>query len=151
MGKWLLVASAWASCTPARTEPPVPSHQAEGTAIGKHDERFEGTLAGHHFSIEIPDGESTGATSWRIGGGTLELSESGPVDGSTQFLIQRSPRTIARSRDGGVSIITEVVVAAGGRMFTCLHAHPVADDASPEAKAARERGISVCSTLHVDP
>jgi hypothetical protein len=141
----------------SRSEPPVPSNRAEPTAIGEREDHFEGVIAGHHFSIEVNGGEVVGmdpdAWKWRVGGGTLDVSVSGPVDDTTQFLVGRSPRTIVRSPiiDVGMLIVTEVVVTAGGRMFTCVHRQQVTDVRTPEASAIRERGVAACTTFHVDP
>jgi len=146
-----------ASGCSSRSEPPLPSSRAEATAVGARDDRFEGVLAGHHFSIEINGGEVTAmhtdAWTWRVGNGTLDITEAGPVDDSTQYLVGRSPRTLVRSPrvNAGMMIVTEVVVAAGGRMFTCVHQQQVTDDRTPEASAVRERGVAACTTFQVDP
>jgi len=143
------------ACT--RSEPPVPSNRAEPIAVGERDDRFEGMIAGHHFSIEVNGGEvidrDDDAWKWRVGNGTLDVSVSGPVDDTTQFLVGRSPRTIVRSpmMAAGMLIVTEVVVTAGGRMFTCLHQQQVPDVRTPEASEIRERGVAACTTFHVDP
>lgn len=135
----------------------MPSNRAEPTAIGERDDRFEGVIAGHHFSIEVDGGEvvdmDPDAWKWRVGGGTLDVSASGQVDDSTQFLVGRSPRTLVRSPivNAGLILVTEVVVAAGGQMFTCVHQQQVQDDRTPEASAVRERGVAACTTFHVDP
>lgn len=146
-----------ASACSTRSEPPVPANRAEPTTVGERDDRFEGVIAGHHFSIHVNGGEvidqDADAWKWRVGGGTLDVSASGPVDDSTQFLVGRSPRTLVRSPlvNAGLVIVTEVVVTAGGRMFTCVHQQQVPDERTPEARAVRERGIAACTTFHVDP
>ncbi|MEJ7597032.1 MAG: hypothetical protein WKG01_03900 [Kofleriaceae bacterium] len=134
----------------------MPSNRAEPATVSKRNDRFEGVIAGHRFSIAVDGGEVIGmqanAWTWQVGDGTLDVTASGPVDASTQFLVERSPRTIVRSPiETGLTIVTEVVVTAGGRMFTCVHQQRVTDDRTPEATAIRERGVAACSTLHVDP
>lgn len=126
----------------------------DAQAIKSVDEdRFEGTLSGHHFSIAIAHGKLVGtdrsAYTWQMEGGRVVVSDSGPIAEETKFLVERSPRTIVRGSDG-LWIVTEVVTTSGGRAFTCLYSEPITRDGSVEAKRAAARGVAACTSLKVD-
>lgn len=115
---------------------------------------FAGTLAGHRFTITVEGGQATAAApdqqSWAVGPGRVAVQEIGEADAETHFLVERSPRTVVRG-ESGFTMVTEVVLVAGGRAFRCTHEERVADPDSQAAQAAVERGIAACSSLRVDP
>jgi hypothetical protein len=131
----------------ARREREAPSTAAVGS-------RFSGTLAGHRFTIAVDGGRVTrsGPAEWRwaIGAGEISIQEIGATFADTQFLVERSPRTVVRG-DGELSIFTEVVLVAGGRVFRCTHEEHVDDPEAPAARAAVERGVAACASLRVEP
>jgi hypothetical protein len=118
------------------------------------DDRFEGTISGHHFTISIAGGRVTAsdraAYTWSTGMAEVTLQDSGPIADETRYLVARSPRTIMRDHDG-LRVVTEVVTTAAGRVFTCLYQQPVTSDGSFEAQQAKARGIAACTSLRVDP
>ena len=117
------------------------------------NDRFEGTLAGYHFSIEIPHGKlasaDTTAYAWTEGEGRVTLS-AGPIEDETKYLVDRSPRTIVRGSDG-LWVVTEVVKTAGKRAFSCLHQEPIHRDGTSEARRAAARGVATCTSLQIEP
>ncbi|HWU89718.1 MAG TPA: hypothetical protein VN253_20790 [Kofleriaceae bacterium] len=135
------------STSGTRSEPEAP-----GPAPA--ESRFSGTVAGHRFTIAIESGRvvhrGPDTWSWKLGAGEVSIEELGPADADTHFLVERSPRTIVRG-DDGFSIVTEVVLVAGGRAFRCAHEERVDDPDSPAARAAVERGVVACSSLRIEP
>jgi len=131
--------------TPSNRREPAP---APPTPSGK----FTGVIGGHKFSIVIDNAQVTTHSAdnwtWRVGSGRVVL-DAAAVDAQTSNLVARSPRTIMRNSDG-LWVVTEVVVTAGGRAFTCLH-QQVVGEGSAEARAAASLGVAACSSLHVDP
>lgn len=131
---------------------PTPSNRSEPAPAATPSGKFSGTIGGHKFSIVIDGAEVTQHTSdnwtWRVGTGRVVL-DSATADAQTPNLVARSPRTIMRNSDG-LWVVTEVVVTAGGRAFTCLH-QQVVGEGSAEARAAAALGVAACSSLHVDP
>jgi hypothetical protein len=146
------------ACGQGSHDPPVLSNRGGGDvapAVSPARGRFEGTISGHHFSIEIADGKLVASDpssyAWSVGGGRLSLQDSGPIAEETRFLVARSPRTIVRESDG-TWVVTEVVTTAGGRAFTCLHQRPVAAIGPRfEAREVAAQGIAACSSLRIDP
>lgn len=151
----VLAAIAVAGC--ARTpkdSPAAAQREPEAPGSAAPESRFAGTLAGHRFTITVEGGQATGSSpeqwSWSVGAGHVAIQEIGEADADTRFLVARSPRTIVRGEDG-FTMVTEVVLVAGGRAFRCTHEERVADPDSPDAKDAVERGIAACSSLRVEP
>jgi len=150
-----LAALAAAGCAKSPKDPPAGTRrelEAPGPTAVKS--RFSGTIAGHRFTIAVDGGRVTrsGPAEWRwaIGAGEISIQEIGAADAGTHFLVERSPRTIVRG-DGELSIFTEVVLVAGGRVFRCTHEEHVDDPDAPAAKAAVKRGIATCASLRVEP
>jgi len=150
----LFVVIIVASACRGPSSDPVPANRSEPAAPATPSGKFEGTIGAHHFSIVIDGGQVTQSArdnwTWRLGSGRVALQDSGPIDAQTPNLVARSPRTIMRNSDG-LWVVTEVVVTAGGRAFTCLHQQVVSGEGTAEAKAAAALGIATCSSLHVDP
>ena len=152
----VLTAVAVAGCAPTPKDSPSAMRTEREAAPGSAppQSRFAGTLAGKKFTIAIEGGQvvSSGADAWtwKQGAGEVAIQEVGPADADTHFLVARSPRTIVRG-DDGFSILTEVVLVSGGRVFRCTHEERVGDPDSPAAKAVVERGVTACSSLRVEP
>ncbi len=151
----LLAALAAAGCAKSPKDAPAASRrELEAPGPAAPESRFSGTVAGHRFTITIDGGRvlraGPDAWSWAIGAGEVSIQELGAADGGTQFLVERSPRTIVRG-DAELSIVTEVVLVAGGRAFRCAHEERVDDPDSPAGKAALERGVAACTSLRVEP
>jgi hypothetical protein len=151
----ILAALAAAGCASSSRDAPgraQPEPEAPGPAAG--ESRFSGTIAGHRFTITVDGGRVTRAEpdGWRcaLGAGEVSVQEIGAADADTRFLVERSPRTIVRG-DRELSVFTEVVLVAGGRVFRCAHEEPVEDPDSPAGKAAVERGVVACASLRVEP
>jgi hypothetical protein len=151
----VLTALAAAGCARSPKDAPGGSRREDlAPARAAADGRFSGTVAGHRFTITIDGGRLTRSEpdgwSWAVGSGEVSIQEIGEADAGTHFLVERSPRTIAR---GGpeLSIFTEVVLVAGGRVFRCAHEERVDDPDSPAGKAAVERGVAACTSLRVEP
>jgi hypothetical protein len=151
----ILAALAAAGCASSSKDSPgraQPEPEAPGSAAA--ESRFSGTIAGHRFTITVDGGRVTRAEpdGWRcaLGAGEVSVQEIGAADADTHFLVERSPRTIVRG-DRELSVFTEVVLVAGGRVFRCAHEEPVEDPDSPAGKAAVERGVGACASLRVEP
>jgi hypothetical protein len=151
----VLAAFAAAGCAKSPKDAPgrsVPEPEAPGEAPA--ESRFTGTVAGHRFTITVGGGRVVGAEpdAWRcaVGAGEVSVQEIGAADADTHFLVERSPRTIVRGARE-LSIFTEVVLVAGGRVFRCAHEERVDDPDSPAGKAAVERGVVACASLRVEP
>lgn len=150
-----LAALAAAGCAKSPKDAPgqaAPEPEAPGPAPA--ESRFSGSIAGHRFTITVDGGRvtHTAPDGWRcaVGAGEVSVQEIGAADADTHFLVERSPRTIVRG-DRELSVFTEVVLVAGGRVFRCAHEEPVEDPDSPAGKAAVERGIVACASLRVEP
>ncbi len=154
MGGAIALVLTTACSKTTREPPPAPSNRVATVVTQAPDDRFEGTLGTHAFSITVDRAKLVSAdrTSWiwQVGSGRLVVQDAGPIDGQTHFLVARSPRTIMRDSDG-LWVVTEVVTTAGGRAFTCLHQQTVAKDGTAEAQAVAARGIAACSSLRVAP
>lgn len=155
----VLTALAAVGCAKAPKDTPggKPGGSRRGLAAARPaiaEGRFAGTVAGHRFTITVDGGRVTrsdpDAWSWAVAGGEISIQELGAVDADTHFLVERSPRTIVRG-DQELSIFTEVVLVAGGRVFRCAHEEPVDDPDSTAGKAAVERGVAACTSLRVEP
>lgn len=150
-----LAALAMAGCAKSPKDTPGPARtELEAPGELAPESRFAGTIAGHRFTIAIEGGRVTrsGPDEWRwaMGAGEVAVQELGPADADTHFLVERSPRTIVRG-DRELSVVTEVVLVAGGRVFRCAHQERVDDPEAPAGKAAVERGIATCASLRVEP
>jgi hypothetical protein len=152
----VLVALAAAACAKSPKDSPAGSPrelEAPGPASG--DSRFAGAIGGHRFTITVDGGRLTrsgpDAWSWAMGAGEVSVQEIGAADADTHFLVERSPRTIVRAGEQGPSVVTEVVLVAGGRVFRCTHEERVEDPDAPAGKAAVERGVAACASLRVEP
>lgn len=154
-----LAALAAAGCAKSPKDSPAGSRrELEAPSAAAAESRFAGTIAGHRFTIAVDGGQVTRSApdgwSWEVGGGgggEISIQELGAADAATHFLVERSPRTVVRGGDRGLSVVTEVVLVAGGRVFRCAHEEAVDDPDSPAGKAAVERGISACTSLRVEP
>ncbi len=151
----VLAALAVAGCAKSPKDSPVrsqPEPEAPGPASA--ESRFSGTVAGHRFTITVDGGRVTyeAPDGWRcaLGAGEVSVQEIGAADSDTHFLVERSPRTIVRG-NRELSVFTEVVLVAGGRVFRCAHEEPVEDPDSPAGKAAARRGVVACASLRVEP
>jgi len=151
-----LAALTAAGCTKSPADSPAgsrPEPEAPGPMTA--ESRFAGTVGGHRFTIALGGGRVTrsaaDAWSWEVGGGEVSVQELGEADTATHFLVERSPRTVVRGGERDLSVVTEVVLVAGGRVFRCAHAEHVDDPDSPAGKAAVERGIAACTSLRVEP
>ena len=151
----VLAALAATGCTKSPKDSPAgsgPEPEAPGPA--RAESRFSGAVGGHRFTITVDGGRVTrsgpDAWTWTMGAGEVSIQEVGAADGDTHFLVQRSPRTIVRG-DQELSIFTEVVLVAGGRVFRCAHEERVDDPDSPAGKAAVDRGVAACTSLRVEP
>jgi len=151
----VLAALAAAGCAKSPKDAPgrvPPEPEAPGEAPA--ESRFTGTVAGHRFTITVDGGREVRVEpdGWRcaVGTGEVSIQEIGAADADTHFLVERSPRTIVRG-DRELSVFTEVVIVAGGRVFRCAHEERVDDPDSPAGKAAVERGIVACASLRVEP
>jgi hypothetical protein len=151
----VLAALAASACAKTPKDTPAGSRrELEAPAPAPPGSRFSGTIAGHRFTISIEDGRVLRSAAddwaWGTGAGEVSIQEIGPADAETHFLVERSPRTIVRG-DGEVSIFTEVVLVAGGRVFRCAHEERVEDPDAPAGKAAVARGVAACTSLRVEP
>lgn len=151
-----LAALAVAGCAKSPKDSPAGSrHELEAPGPALAESRFSGTIAGHRFTIVVDGGRVTrsapDAWSWEVGGGEVSVQELGAADTETHFLVQRSPRTVARGGERDLSVVTEVVVVAGGRVFRCAHEEQVDDPDSQAGKAAVGRGMAACTSLRVEP
>lgn len=139
-----------AACGSAAHGPPPANEVAAAPA----DPPLEGQLGARRFTIALagatPVRSEPTIWSWKLGGGEVAVQDLGPVDEDSHFLVERSPRTIVRN-DGGFLIVTEVVQIVGGRVIGCTHEERVPDPDAPEARAVVDRGVAVCSSLHVEP
>lgn len=151
----VLAALAAAGCAKSPKDSPAGSRiEPEAPGPAARESRFTGAVAGHRFTITIDGGRVTSAGpdtwTWAVGAGEVSVQELGAADADTRFLVERSPRTIVR---GGreLSISTEVVLVAGGRVFRCAHEERIDDPDSPAARAAAERGVAACTSLRVEP
>lgn len=151
----IALALAATGCAKSPKDAPAARQELEvpGPAVPA-ESRFSGTVAGHRFSIVIEGGRVTrseaDAWRWAQGAGEVALAEIGAADADTHFLVDRSPRTIVRGGEE-VSVVTEVVLVAGGRVFRCTHEERVADPDAPAGKAAVERGVAACTSLRIEP
>src|SRR5689334_11536970 len=150
-----LAALAAAGCAKSPKDSPGGSRrELEAPVTAAPESRFSGTVAGHRFTITVEGGRVTrsepDAWWWAVGAGEVSVQEIGQADADTHFLVERSPRTIARG-DSELSVFTEVVLVAGGRVFRCAHEERVDDPDSPAGKAAVERGVATCASLRVEP
>jgi hypothetical protein len=151
-----LAALAAAGCAKSPKDSPAASRrELEAPDPAPAESRFSGTVAGHRFTITIDGGRVTrsapDAWTWQLGAGEVAIQEVGAADADTHFLVERSPRTIVRGGDRELSVFTEVVQVAGGRVFRCTHEERVDDPDSPAGKAAVERGVAACASLRVEP
>jgi len=151
-----LAALAAAGCAKSpKDSPPASRRELEAPDPAPAESRFAGTLADHRFTITIDGGRVTrsapDAWTWQLGAGEVAIQEVGAADANTHFLVERSPRTIVRGGDRELSVVTEVVLVAGGRAFRCTHEERVDDPDSPAGKAAVERGVAACTSLRVEP
>ena len=151
----VLAALAAAGCAKSPKDAPAGSRrELEAPGPAAAESRFSGTVAGHRFTIAVDGGRVTRSGpdgwSWGVGAGEVSIQEIGAADADTHFLVERSPRTIVRG-GGELSIFTEVVLVAGGRVFRCTHEERVDDPDSPAGKAAVERGVAACTSLRVEP
>jgi hypothetical protein len=128
--------------------------ELEASGPAPADGRFSGTIAGHRFTITVEGGRVTRsapeAWRWEVGAGEVSIQELGAADADTHFLVERSPRTIVRG-DQELSVLTDVVLVAGDRVFRCTHEEHVDDPDSPAGKAAATRGVAACASLRVEP
>jgi len=145
----ILLAAALAACGGAPRAAPA-SNQADPPAV----ERVTGQLGAHRFTLELGDAtlerSESAIWSWKLGAGEVAVEDLGRADADSHFLVERSPRTVVRA-DGGWTLVTEVVVVVGGRVFRCMHEQKVADPDAPEAHRAVDRGVAVCNSLRVEP
>jgi hypothetical protein len=145
-----------AACAKTPKDSPSSGSRPELEAPGpaEPESRFAGTVGGHRFTITVDGGSvirsGPEAWSWKIGAGEVSVRELGVADADTHYQVERSPRTIVRG-DQEISIFTEVVLVAGGRVFRCEHEEPVEDPDSPGGKAAVDRGVAACTSLRVEP
>jgi hypothetical protein len=151
----VLAALAAAGCAKSPKDSPAGARrELEAPGPAPAESRFSGAIAGHRFTIAIEGGRVThsGPDAWRwaIGAGELSIQEIGAADAGTHFLVERSPRTIVRG-DRELSLFTEVVLVAAGRVFRCTHEEHVRDPDAPAGKAAVTRGVAACASLRVEP
>jgi hypothetical protein len=145
-----------AACSKSAQESPPLSNRGgtDAPQIVANQDRFEGTISGHRFTITIAGGKiaarDRNAYTWDVQGARVTLQDSGPIADETRHLVARSPRTIVRDQDG-LWVVTEVVTTAAGRVFTCLYHQPVTRDGAFESSQAKSRGIAACTSLKVEP
>jgi len=151
-----LAALAAVGCAKSPKDAPAASRrELEAPGPTPAESRFSGSIAGHRFTIALDGGRVTHSTpdawSWELGGSEVSVQELGAADTATHFLVERSPRTVVRGGERDLSVVTEVVLVAGGHVFRCAHEERVDDPDSPAGKAAVERGVAACTSLRVEP